>query len=88
MARELTRSLEWLTHRFASVVPWLAYPYGLGSPEIGRAAAEAGYRGAFGISGGWLPRTDPDAFDLPRLNVPAGVSLHGLALRLGGLRAR
>ncbi len=88
VARELTRSLEWLRRRFASVVPWLAYPYGLVSLDIGRAAAEAGYRGAFGISGGWLPRTNPDAFNLPRLNVPAGVSLHGFTLRLGGLRAR
>ncbi|UCG85490.1 MAG: polysaccharide deacetylase family protein [Gemmatimonadota bacterium] len=88
VAAELTRPLEWLKHRFEDVIPWLAYPYGLASPMVGRAASEAGYRGAFRVSGGWLPKMDPDAFALPRLNIPAGVSSHGFALRLGGLLGR
>lgn len=81
---ELTRSLEWLSRRFTATRPWLAYPYGLASPQVERAAADAGYRGAFCVSGGWVPKKDPDAFALPRLNVPAGVSAHGFTLRLGG----
>jgi peptidoglycan/xylan/chitin deacetylase (PgdA/CDA1 family) len=85
---ELTRPRKWLSQRFADVVPWLAYPYGLASPAVEQAAADAGYRGAFRVSGGWVPKTNPTTFALPRLNVPAGVSLHGLTLRLGGLRAR
>jgi peptidoglycan/xylan/chitin deacetylase (PgdA/CDA1 family) len=85
LEEELTSSIRWLERRFERVVPWLAYPYGVASPTVERAAADAGYRGAFYVSGGWLPKTIPNAHALPRLNVPAGVSAHGFALRLSGL---
>ncbi len=82
---ELTRSREWLTQRFDSVIPWLAYPYGLASPMVEQIAAATGHRAALRVSGGWLPTTDWSALALPRLNVPAGVSSHGLTLRLSGI---
>jgi peptidoglycan/xylan/chitin deacetylase (PgdA/CDA1 family) len=82
---ELTRPLEWLRSNFGRVIPWLAYPYGLSSPAVERAAAEAGYAAALRVSGGWLgPRRDRP-FALPRLNVPAGLTLHGFRLRTSGL---
>lgn len=83
--RELRASLEWLRARFpAAFVPWLAYPYGLSSPEVARAAAECGYAGGLRIDGGWV-RGAVDAFAVPRVNVPAGLSARGLALRAAGL---
>lgn len=85
LGRELTLPLAWLRERFEPVRPWLAIPYGLSSPAVERAAAAAGYRAAFRVSGGWLPAGRRDALALPRLNVPAGLSRNGFALRCAGL---
>jgi peptidoglycan/xylan/chitin deacetylase (PgdA/CDA1 family) len=87
---ELGRSLAWLREEFpAAAVPWLSYPYGIHSSEVERAAADAGYHGALRIQGGWLPAGVPDGADryvVPRLNVPAGISLRGFRLRVEGVR--
>ena len=83
---ELTRPLEWLQSRFDSVVPWLSYPYGFFNGTVARVAANAGYRGAFRIDGGWLPpQARRQLHALPRLGVPFGLSLSGFRLRLAGL---
>lgn len=81
------RAADWLRQRFHEDARWLAYPYGLYSPAALRAAAAIGHWGAFRIDGGWLPRSleRRDLFRLPRLNVPAGLSREGFALRLAGL---
>lgn len=81
---ELTRPLEWLRSRFASVVPWIAYPYGLGSAAVSQAAAQAGYTGGLMVAGGRI-RAPTDPFAVPRLNIPAGVSQEGFILRLSGV---
>jgi peptidoglycan/xylan/chitin deacetylase (PgdA/CDA1 family) len=86
--RELTESARWLGQRFASWEPLLAYPYGLHSPEVHHQAARAGYAAGFRIEGGWITRAGGDRFQVPRLNVPAGLSLDGFVLRLSGLLAR
>ena len=87
LATELTEPLAWLRERVRTVVPWHAYPYGLQSAAARQAARAAGYAGAFLVDGGWLARdwSAGDLFALPRLNVPAGVSRNGFALRLSGL---
>jgi peptidoglycan/xylan/chitin deacetylase (PgdA/CDA1 family) len=85
LERELTAPLAWLRERFQPVRPWLAIPYGLSSAAVERAAVGAGYRVAFRVSGGWLPATRRDLLALPRLNVPAGLSRNGFALRCAGL---
>jgi peptidoglycan/xylan/chitin deacetylase (PgdA/CDA1 family) len=82
---ELARPLEWLRQNFDRVIPWLAYPYGLTSPAVERAAAESGYVAALRVSGGWLGSSRGRPFALPRLNVPAGLTLHGFRLRTSGL---
>lgn len=85
---ELARPMAWLRERFRSFVPWLAYPYGLAGSREMAAAAATGYEGALMVDGGWLPRM-PNRLErrcaLPRLNVPAGISLHGFELRIAGL---
>lgn len=84
---EFARAANWLRERFQKDPSWLSYPYGLCSPAAQRAAAAIGHLGAFRIDGGWLPRSleRADVFRLPRLNIPAGLSRAGFALRLAGL---
>jgi peptidoglycan/xylan/chitin deacetylase (PgdA/CDA1 family) len=89
LSGELVRPLEWLRARFgSSVVPWLSYPYGLESAAVRRAVAAAGYDGALRVTGGWLRPNAADAYALPRLNVPAGMSADGFALRAAGIWCR
>jgi peptidoglycan/xylan/chitin deacetylase (PgdA/CDA1 family) len=83
---ELTQSLDWLRARFPRVTPFIAYPYGLSSPTVGQAAADLGYRAGFLVSGGWIQRArHADPYAIPRVNVPAGLSLEGFALRAAGM---
>jgi peptidoglycan/xylan/chitin deacetylase (PgdA/CDA1 family) len=87
LGEELTRPLEWLRSRFSAVIPWLSYPYGLASPEVEEAANGAGYQGAVRIDGGRLGAR-AGRFAVPRLDVPAGISLEGFALRTTGILSR
>lgn len=83
---ELESSLRWLEQRFPdATIRWISYPYGLATQAVHVAADAAGYDGGLRVNGGWLPRLPGNRFDLPRLNVPAGLSADGLALRLSGL---
>ena len=88
LAAELERPLAWLRNLGDRALSWLAYPYGLTSPAVARAAADAGYVGALRIDGGWMPGAYPPPamrYDLPRLNVPSGLSIAGFRLRVAGL---
>lgn len=85
LAYELGAPIAWLRERFDNVLPVLAYPYGLTSPAVERAVPEAGYRAACGISGGWMASTPEPCFHLPRLNIPAGLSIEGFRVRSAGL---
>jgi peptidoglycan/xylan/chitin deacetylase (PgdA/CDA1 family) len=87
MDDEVRRPLAWLRERFDSVVPLLAYPYGQLSDAVADAAARAGYAGALRMNGGWLRSDDTDAMRVPRVDVPAGLSTAGFALRASGLFA-
>jgi peptidoglycan/xylan/chitin deacetylase (PgdA/CDA1 family) len=85
LARELARPLLWLRDRFPGRVgPWLAYPYGSESALVRRAAADAGYAAAFLVRGGWFDPASVGSMAMPRLNVPAGLTLDGLRARLVG----
>jgi len=82
---EVKCSRDWLCTEFGEkAIDWLAYPYGLDSKAAHRATAEAGYRGALRIAGGWHRPNDVSPFARPRLNVPAGVSIAGFRARLLG----
>ena len=81
---EVTRPLEWLRARFASPLAWLAYPYGRSNAEAESALAASGYAAGLRVSGGFVPATSVNAFALPRLNVPSGLSLDGFVLRVSG----
>ncbi|HKV49938.1 MAG TPA: polysaccharide deacetylase family protein [Gemmatimonadaceae bacterium] len=85
LAAELTRPLEWLRARFANVLPYVSYPYGLSSPCVEQAAADAQYEAAFLIMGGWLHSPPVAPFAVPRVNIPSGSSIAGFQLRAAGL---
>lgn len=83
---ELRRPLEWVSRMFPDrAMPWLAYPYGRPPSEAASVAARAGYDAALLVEGGWIPRPPGDAYTLPRLNVPRGLTLRGYRLRLAGM---
>lgn len=84
LATELERPLAWLRSHFSGVMPWLAYPYGLSSPTVEAATAAAGYEAALRVDGGWA-LAGSSAYAMPRLNVPAGLSLKGFELRVSGI---
>ncbi len=86
LERELVAPHVWLAGRYRQAyVPWLAFPYGRYSREVCDVAAARGLQGAFTIEGGWthLPLSNPLA--APRLNIPAGLSIDGFALRVSGM---
>ena len=82
---ELVRPLTWLHERFERVQPWIAYPYGLLSPEAEAAVERAGYAAGFLVAGGWLPQDGWSRYRIPRLDIPAGLSEAGFIVRLAGL---
>jgi peptidoglycan/xylan/chitin deacetylase (PgdA/CDA1 family) len=82
---ELVRPLVWLRERFGAVIPWLTYPYGMHSPEVERAVADAGYAGALRVEGGIHRGPAHRDYRLPRVNVPSGISIRGFELRTSGL---
>jgi len=85
LADELRRSLVWLCERIPGTRPWLAYPYGIGSPAVVAAARAVGYQATFRISGEAGASGGATGFEFARMNVPAGMSASGLALRTAGV---
>jgi peptidoglycan/xylan/chitin deacetylase (PgdA/CDA1 family) len=87
LSSEFTKPLEWLRARYPKVLPVIAYPYGRTSAAVRHKAREAGYVAGLGISGGWFRATTADPMLIPRLNVPAGLTLDGFAARVNGVLA-
>lgn len=83
--KELEDARHWLLARRIPFSDCVAYPYGLASREVGSIARELGFRAGLTISGGWVPRSSIDAFNLPRLNIPAGLTRENFLLRLLGI---
>jgi len=86
LAGELDRPARALKARYEAYRPWVAFPYGLASASV-EAASASMYQLGFGIEGG--PATSRQiagrpAF-IPRINVPAGLSVKGLRLRVAGV---
>jgi len=85
--QELRRSVSWLRDRYASFVPWLAYPYGLYNAGVEEAAREAGFDGALRVDGGWFRSSAPqNRFAVPRINIPSSASFEGFRLHIDGIK--
>lgn len=92
---QVADAAAWLAARLAptagaaAIVPVLAYPYGIPPRDAEAALADTGVTHALRVAGGWMPPgippgTPPARWQLPRWNVPAGVSMEGFRLRLRG----
>jgi peptidoglycan/xylan/chitin deacetylase (PgdA/CDA1 family) len=87
VATEVRESRTWLRAEFGDKsLDWLAYPYGLDSPDVHRAVADASYQGALRIGGGWHRSTDVSRYARPRFSIGSGLSVAGLRARLNGAR--
>jgi peptidoglycan/xylan/chitin deacetylase (PgdA/CDA1 family) len=88
---ELRRSRQWIQEECpgACLPDDLSFPYGLFDERVVEAASEAGYRRCYRVEGGLTPplveRGDGRPALVPRVNIPAGVSLGGFELRLAGV---
>jgi peptidoglycan/xylan/chitin deacetylase (PgdA/CDA1 family) len=86
---ELRASRDWLAERTDGFTNWLAYPYGLVGDGAQRAA-EMIFDGALLVSGGPSERGGRRVgfpYRVPRINVPRGLTIEGLAMRIAGLLA-
>ena len=81
---ELQKSRQWLRDHGLGSCDFLAYPYGYENEVVQSIAIDCGYVGGLKSAGGWTGARK-DRFAIPRLNVPAGLSLRGFRLRLRGL---
>lgn len=91
LAREIACCRRWLAEQVPGSIPWIAYPYGLAGPPVEAVVQHMGYRGGFLVKGAWLAAKaagSGERFHLPRLAVPAGLSLDGFRARLAGWISR
>ena len=85
-SEEIAKADHWLRQRFsAQYVPVLANPFGLSAKDAESACRIAAIKFALGVTGGWIASgASPERMQMPRWNVPAGVSREGFSLRLRG----
>ena len=85
IAWELTESRDRIAAELGVVPDVVAYPYARTNPIVQEQAKRSGLRaGVVGAVG--LVRKDTSGFDLPRINVPEGISLDSFACWASGLR--
>lgn len=83
---QLVDGRRWLSERTPRYVDQLAYPYGLHDERVVRVASDV-FSGALRVDGGLAgPEASSAPYRVPRVNVPRGLSLEGLLLRLVGMR--
>lgn len=84
LTTELARARDWLQAFRPGAPAAVSYPYGLATAGVEREARAVGHEAGLRIEGGAFTPGADRAMAVPRLNVPAGLSLRGLALRLRG----
>ena len=86
LGAELNDPQAWFRDHGIPAKPWLAYPYGLVSPEVIAGAKTAGYdTGVLASGGGIADIAALDPLLLPRISIPRGLSLDGFRLRMRGV---
>lgn len=83
---QMARTRDWLEASGLPTVDWVSYPYGKTNATVRDVVRALGFSGGLRVDGGWMPTDGGDPFDLPRINVPAGISPRGFRILLAGLR--
>ena len=81
----LQRTMQWLAEHRGPVSKWLALPYGGASTTVTETAFITGHCGVLRIDGGLWSGSASGQGDVPRINVPSGMTSRGLALRMSGV---
>jgi peptidoglycan/xylan/chitin deacetylase (PgdA/CDA1 family) len=83
---DLERTRRWLAAHVRHHTGWISYPYGLTSPRVERIGNQL-HRGGLTLAGVLcrLPLGAPTRSQVPRVNVPRGISLYSFRLRLLGI---
>jgi peptidoglycan/xylan/chitin deacetylase (PgdA/CDA1 family) len=85
--RELERARAEIGAALGTLPAAVSYPYGFHNDSVLDAARRAGYTTGVTLQFGLVTR-DSDPLALPRINVPAGISLPALECWAAGLRLR
>lgn len=85
LKQNLQQTLQWLEKSGMPHTRNLSLPYGATSGQVEEVAREAGHPAVLLVSGGRTHKHQNGA-RIPRINIPAGMSVRGLDLRLSGLK--
>ena len=85
ITREVGECYSWIQDRGLSTSRWVSYPYGLTSRRVEHVLRSQGFSGGLIITGGLFTPPGGNAFQTPRLLIPAGLSRKNFMLRLVGL---
>lgn len=85
LKQELSGSRTEIAARLGDAPDLIAYPYGRYGPSVLRAAARAGYRGGVTTEPG-VVRAGGSLLEMPRVNVPAGITAETLECWVSGIR--
>lgn len=83
LAHELAKPLDWFESRDIPFERWIAFPYGRHSQRV-REYARQLYSLAFTTAAGFTRNGISDRMAVPRMNVPAGMSLRSFQLETSG----
>lgn len=84
LVSELRGSADTMERELGRRPSWIAYPYGRWDARVARQALASGYTGGFALDGRDVtPRSALGS--LPRLNIPAGISLDAFAAWVSGV---
>lgn len=85
LREELAVCRSEIAAKFPAAIDWFAYPYGSIDDRVRAAVERVGYHAALRIDGGGIPgRGSVDRFEMPRLNVPSGLSTRGFRIAVTG----
>lgn len=85
LKQNLQRTLQWLEDGGLPYTKYLSLPYGATNAQVEEVAVATGHPAVLLVSGGRAHQGN-DTSRIPRINIPAGMSVRGLDLRLSGLK--
>lgn len=84
---EIAHARDVIAQELNQIPKFVAYPYGRSNAAVEEATKRAGFQAGLGLASN-LVRGDEPMFDVPRINVPAGIALPSFACWSSGLKLR